>query len=95
MSEAASGKAGVWSNLGILVWTVYSVLSGSGHLLGSGLTCFALAAAIVAMQYRRRAVKVMDCTALAYFGGVVLFVVAAPKGIIGLVSRFMGKGGHA
>ena len=26
---------------------------------------------------------------------LVLFVVAAPKGIIGLVSRFMGKGGHA
>jgi branched-chain amino acid transport system permease protein len=26
---------------------------------------------------------------------LVLFVVAAPKGIIGLVSRFRGKGGHA
>ncbi|HLW70008.1 MAG TPA: hypothetical protein VKS22_05245 [Candidatus Binataceae bacterium] len=76
MSKAVSGNAGVWSNLGIVLWAVYGVLAEEGQLLRAGLICFALAAGIIAMQYRRGAVKTMDCTSLVYFGGVVLVVLA-------------------
>src|SRR5260221_2684655 len=68
-----------------------SLIGGTAHWIGPVLgaillgTTQPLLAVTISSEVN---VLVLGCM-------LVLFVVAAPKGIIGLVSRIMGKGGHA
>src|SRR6185437_1944996 len=68
-----------------------SLIGGTAHWIGP-----VLGAVLLATTQQFLAVTISSEINLLLLGVMlVLFVVAAPKGIIGLVSRFTGKGGHA
>ena len=68
-----------------------SLIGGTAHWIGP-----VLGAVLLATTQQFLAVTISSEINLLVLGVMlVLFVVAAPKGIIGLVSRFTGKGGHA
>ena len=77
MDQAANQHAGAWAVVGGVMWLTYGSLSGAGHWLGAGVAGFAIATVIVAMQYRRNAVKIMDCTAIGYFALAITIVLIA------------------
>jgi hypothetical protein len=54
------------------VWIVFSILASAGWWLIAGLLGTISCSIIIAAEYRRRAVKIMDCTSLAYFATVVI-----------------------
>ncbi len=51
----------------LAMWIVYGQLSGAGYWLIAGLVGLAFAVAIVAEEYRHRAVKLMNTTSVGYF----------------------------
>src|ERR1700750_1291363 len=68
-----------------------ALIGGTAHWIGP-----VLGAVLLASTQQYLAVTISSEINLLVLGVMlVLFVVAAPKGIIGLVSRFTGKGGHA
>src|ERR1700760_2313253 len=68
-----------------------ALIGGTPHWIGP-----VLGAVLLASTQQYLAVTISSEINLLVLGVMlVLFVVAAPKGIIGLVSRFTGKGGHA
>ncbi|HTC99355.1 MAG TPA: branched-chain amino acid ABC transporter permease [Bradyrhizobium sp.] len=68
-----------------------SLIGGTAHWIGP-----VIGAVLLATTQQFLAVTISSEVNVLVLGMMlVLFVVAAPKGIIGLVSRFMGKGGHA
>jgi len=68
-----------------------ALIGGTAHWIGP-----VLGAVLLASTQQYLAVTISSEINLLVLGVMlVLFVVAAPKGIIGLVSRFVGKGGHA
>jgi branched-chain amino acid transport system permease protein len=68
-----------------------SLIGGTAHWIGP-----VIGAVLLATTQQFLAVTISSEVNVLVLGVMlVLFVVAAPKGIIGLVSRFMGKGGHA
>jgi branched-chain amino acid transport system permease protein len=68
-----------------------SLIGGTAHWIGP-----VLGAVLLATTQQFLAVTISSEINLLVLGVMlVLFVVAAPKGIIGLVSRLTGKGGHA
>jgi branched-chain amino acid transport system permease protein len=68
-----------------------SLIGGTAHWIGP-----VIGAVLLATTQQFLAVTISSEVNVLVLGVMlVLFVVAAPKGIFGLVSRFMGKGGHA
>src|SRR5215471_13967703 len=68
-----------------------SLIGGTAHWIGP-----VLGAILLGATQQLLAVTISSEVNVLVLGFMlVLFVVAAPKGIIGLVSRFTGKGGHA
>jgi branched-chain amino acid transport system permease protein len=68
-----------------------SLIGGTAHWIGP-----VIGAVLLATTQQFLAVTISSEVNVLVLGVMlVLFVVAAPKGIIGLISRFMGKGGHA
>jgi branched-chain amino acid transport system permease protein len=68
-----------------------SLIGGTAHWIGP-----VIGAVLLATTQQFLAVTISSEVNVLVLGVMlVLFVVAAPKGIIGLVSRFRGKGGHA
>ena len=68
-----------------------SLIGGTAHWIGP-----VIGAVLLATTQQFLAVTISSEVNVLVLGVMlVLFVVAAPKGIIGLVSRLMGKGGHA
>jgi branched-chain amino acid transport system permease protein len=68
-----------------------SLIGGTAHWIGP-----VLGAVLLATTQQFLAVTISSELNVLVLGVMlVLFVVAAPKGIIGLVSRLAGKGGHA
>jgi len=67
MAEKTQSKGSKATNFGILAWIAYGVISGSGHWIVAALAALIIAVAIVAHEYSRDAVKLMDCTTVAYF----------------------------
>jgi branched-chain amino acid transport system permease protein len=68
-----------------------SLIGGTAHWIGP-----VIGAVLLATTQQFLAVTISSEINLLVLGVMlVLFVVAAPKGIIGLVARFTGKGGHA
>ncbi|MGH8014449.1 MAG: hypothetical protein ACREQ4_18320 [Candidatus Binataceae bacterium] len=60
-------RASVASNLGFVAWIVYGVLAMRGHNHQAPLAGLALTLIILAAELRLRAVKIVDCTSLAFF----------------------------
>lgn len=67
IKQATKSHAAFWAIVGLVMWVIYGQLCGAGRWLSAGLAGFAFATVIVAAQYRRDAVKIMDCTSLGYF----------------------------
>ena len=68
-----------------------SLIGGTAHWIGP-----VIGAIVLGTTQQFLAVTISSEVNVLVLGFMlVLFVVAAPKGIIGLVSRFKGKGGHA
>jgi branched-chain amino acid transport system permease protein len=68
-----------------------SLIGGTAHWIGP-----VIGAVLLGATQQFLAVTISSEVNVLVLGVMlVLFVVAAPKGIIGLVSRFAGKGGHA
>ena len=74
LGTAAKDWAGILAKLSFASWIVYGLLSANGRWLSAGLAGVAITGVIVATQYRRRAVKLMDCTSLGYFTAETLTV---------------------
>jgi branched-chain amino acid transport system permease protein len=68
-----------------------SLIGGTAHWIGPVIGALLLGAT---QQFLAVTIS-SEVNVLVLGVMLVLFVVAAPKGIIGLVSRFAGKGGHA
>lgn len=67
MESAAKHNTMIRSLVGLTMWLIYGWLSGAGHWMTAGFAGLAIAAAIVAEEYRRDAVKIMDSTSVGYF----------------------------
>lgn len=67
MTQNAQSGGSAAANFGIVAWIVYGALSAHGHWIGAALGALAVAIAIVAHEYSRHAVKIMDCTTVGFF----------------------------
>ncbi len=67
MEQSTQPKGSKANNLSIVAWVTFAVLTGSGHGVAGALGALLIAAAIVAREYSRDAVKLMDCVTVAYF----------------------------
>jgi hypothetical protein len=70
----SSGSAA--TNFGFAVWVTYGVLSANGYWVVAALGALAIASAIVAHEHRRNAIKIMDCTTVAYFAVTLITTIA-------------------
>lgn len=65
-AEAVSGaKRG--ASLSVIAWLIYGSFCLARLWLPAGLSGCAIMVLVVAGEYRRRAVRIMDCTSLGYF----------------------------
>ncbi|MGH7986906.1 MAG: hypothetical protein ACREQX_11555 [Candidatus Binataceae bacterium] len=64
---ANASRASLVSNLGFVGWIAYGVLAARGHDYLAALAGLALTLLILAFELRMRAVKIIDCTSLAFF----------------------------
>jgi hypothetical protein len=76
MTQNAQAGSSAATNLGIVAWITYGVLSGSGHWVLAALGALAVALAIVAHEYSRNAVKIMNCTTVAFFAFALVTTIA-------------------
>lgn len=74
--------SGVWASLGFLSWLSYAFFSGANHWLMAAVSGLLISSTIVAMEHRRRAVKLMDLTAASYFGAAVLAIVVGARELL-------------
>jgi all-trans-retinol 13,14-reductase len=70
----SSGSAA--TNFGFAAWLTYGMLSANGYWVVAALGALAIASAIVAHEHRRNAIKIMDCTTVAYFAVTLITTVA-------------------
>jgi all-trans-retinol 13,14-reductase len=67
MTQHPQSSGSAATNFGFAVWITYGVLSGNGYWIVAALAALAIASAIVAHEHSRNAIKIMDCTTVAYF----------------------------
>lgn len=78
--SAGSPKRGsIATNFGAIGWVAYSALSIMGWWIGGALAGLAVFAVILAHEYSRDAVKLMDCVAAAFFAfAAIVTALAGP-----------------
>jgi all-trans-retinol 13,14-reductase len=76
MTQNAQAGGSAATNFGVVAWIVYGVLSGNGHWIGAAFGALAVALAIVAHEYSRNAVKIMNCTTVAFFAFALITTIA-------------------
>jgi all-trans-retinol 13,14-reductase len=64
------------------VWIVYGLFAAGDRWLSAGLAGAAIMVVVVATEYRRRAIKLMDCTSLGYFAAETLIVLTSGAAFI-------------
>jgi len=69
------------TNLGLVAWIAYGVLSGGGHWIAAALVALIISLLIVAHEYTRNAVKIMSCTTVGYFVFALLVTIAFGPGL--------------
>lgn len=82
IDAAARNSGGVATKLGYAVWIVYGLFAARDRWLNAGLAGLAIMVVVVAIEYRRRAIKLMDCTSLGYFAAETLIVLASGAAFI-------------
>jgi hypothetical protein len=82
IDAAARNSGGVATKLGYVAWIVYGLLARGDRWPSAGLAGVALMVVVVATEYRRRAIKVMDCTSLGYFAAETLIVLISGTAFI-------------
>ena len=82
MGAAAKDPYGAATKLGYVAWIVYGVFAGNDRWLSAGLAGAVITAVVVALEYRRRAIKVMDCTSLGYFAAAMLTVLVSGTALL-------------
>jgi hypothetical protein len=75
MPETEKSAAGVLSNSGFIAWGLYGVLIIMGHPVAAVCAGFAVMIALVAREYRIRAVKIIDCTSLSFFALALIAII--------------------
>ncbi len=65
--EQVSKTHPAWGLVSVVTWVVYGQLTGRGYWIGAGLVGFVIASAMVAADYHRGVVKVMNSTSVGYF----------------------------
>ena len=73
--EQPTGSA--LTNYGFAAWVLYGILSCYGYWIAGSLGGLAITLAILAHEYRCHAVKIMDCTAAAFFAFSLVVTIAA------------------
>ncbi len=65
---AGSPRQGsVATNFGLVAWIIYGVLTAHGHWVAGAIAGLAVFAVILAHEYSKDAVKLMDCVAAIFF----------------------------
>lgn len=77
MIQETQPKGSKATNFGMVVWITYGVISAGGHWTTAALVALVIATAIVAHEYSRDAVKIMDCTTVAFFAFALVVTFAA------------------
>jgi all-trans-retinol 13,14-reductase len=76
MTQNAQPAGSVLTNYGIVAWIVYGALSANGHWVVAALGALAVALAILAHEYSCDAVKILNCTAAAFFAFSLVITIA-------------------
>ncbi len=82
VDAAARNFGGVATKLGYVAWVVYGFFAAGDRWLNAGLAGVAIMVVVVAIEYRRRAIKLMDCTSLGYFAAETLIVLMSGTAFI-------------
>jgi hypothetical protein len=85
MMQNVQPAGSVLTNYGIVAWIVYGVLSGGGHWLGA----LVVALAILAHEYRCHAVKILNCTAAAFFAFSLMTTIAVRPALFKNYTTFL------
>jgi all-trans-retinol 13,14-reductase len=64
------------NNYGFAAWIIYGILSAYGHWIAASLGALVVAIAILAHEYSCHAVKIMNCTAAAFFAFSLVATIA-------------------
>jgi hypothetical protein len=76
MPETTQSKGSNATNFGIVAWVTYGTLGGYSHWTWGALGALVIALAIVAHEYSRDAVKLLDCVTAGYFAIVLVTTIA-------------------
>src|SRR3989442_14775211 len=76
MTQNVQAGGSTATNFGIVAWITYGVLSANGHWIGAALGALAIALAIVAHEYSKHAVKIMNCTTVIFFAFALVTTIA-------------------
>ena len=76
MTQPTQSSGSAATNFGFAAWFTYGVLSGWGYWVVAALIALAIAAAIVAHEHRRNAIKIMDCATVGYFVFALITTIA-------------------
>ncbi len=76
MTQNAPTGGSAATNFGLVAWVIYGVISGSGHWIAAALLALIIAVAIVALEKRRDAVKIMSLTTVGYFAFALVITIA-------------------
>lgn len=77
MTQPTQSSGSAATNFGFTVWLTYGVIAGNGYWIAAALAALVIAAAIVAHEYSRNAIKIMDLTTVAYFAVTLVTTVAS------------------
>jgi hypothetical protein len=77
--EQMSKTHPAWGLVSVVMWVVYGQLTGAGHWIDAGMIGLALSTVMVAADYHRGAVKVMNATSVGYFLLEMMIVVFAGR----------------
>ncbi len=89
MTQNVQPAGSVLTNYGIVAWIVYGVLSGGGHWIGAALGAVVVALAILVNEYRCHAVKILNCTAAAFFAFSLMTTIAVGPALFKHYNTFL------
>jgi hypothetical protein len=76
MTQNAQADGSAATNLGAIAWIAYGLLSANGYWIAAALGALAVALAIVAHEYSKNAVKIMNCTTVVFFAFALITTIA-------------------
>jgi all-trans-retinol 13,14-reductase len=95
VAENTQSKGSKATNFGIVAWVTYGTLGGAGHWTWGALGALVIALAIVAHEYSRGAVKLLDCVTAGYFAIVLVTTIAFGPWLFKTCNIFLSWGAFA